>query len=460
MSDRGRHDRSEIADLTSWASSLEWEDLPRDVRSAAVLHLLDAYGVAVASGAMPFGSRLLASLPEGGAGPARIIGSDRRVDPLRAALVNGTLVHGLEYDDTHIASVIHGSAVALGAAFSEAQRDEVTVGDVLVGFVVAWEVMVRLGLLAPGAFQARGFQTAAVCGAPAAALATGRLRRSSARVMGEAFGIATSFSSGLMAYAADGATVKRSHLGWAAHGGVAAIDLAEAGLTGPGRPVTATNGFLAVFAGQSEPSGMAEVFGDVGRRWHLIDAAYKLYPVCHYIHSYLDLVDGLRRRHDAQTIGAIRCRVHPAVVPVISDDEAQRRRPRSFEEAQYSLHYAVAQMYLAGHCTIEDLQDPTIPAVLDLASRVEAPVDPDLDFPGMFPAVIELLDHEGRLLEEATIRGPRGATVAPIDLLEEIRAKFVANTSARWSKATAEAMFEQLSSPDLATHGPASERFF
>jgi 2-methylcitrate dehydratase PrpD len=450
--------RRESAALSDWACSLRWDDVPPSVRVTAGLHFADAFGVAVASSATPFGARLLASLPEGATGLAWVIGSDRRVDSLRAALVNGTLVHGLEYDDTHIPSVIHGSAVALAAVLSQAHRDGVTTGDVLAAFVVAWEVMVRLGLLAPGAYQARGFQTAAVCGAPAAALAVGRLRGVSPPILDEAFAVATSFASGLMAYAADGATVKRAHLGWAAHGGVAAIELAEAGATGPTRAVTAKNGFLDVLAGVERMPDVADTFGDIGRRWHLEDASYKLHPLCHYLHGYVDLVAELRTRHAVADIGAVECEVHPAVTAVISDDEDQRRRPRTFEEAQYSLHYTVAQMFVHGGCTIEQLQEPSDPVVLEVAERVSAVVNPELEFPGLFPAVIRLRGHDGRMLEQASIPGPHGATASQADLIGELREKFVGNTASRWSQARAGSMFAQLSSGTAPAEDALVER--
>lgn len=449
--------KRETAALTRWASSLRWQDVPAPVRFACGLHIIDAYGVAVATAATPFGQRLLASLPAAASGPSHVIGHEHGVDPLRAALINGTLVHGLEYDDTHIPSVIHGSAVALAAALSQAHRADITLGDALTGFLITWEVMIRLGLLAPGGYQARGFQTAAVCGPPAAALAVSRLRGSSAQEMDQAFAIATSYSSGLMAYAADGATVKRSHLGWAAHGGVAAAELAGSAMTGPRQPLTGSNAFLQVLAGVADPVGVADVLGDVGERWHLLEASYKLYPVCHYIHAYLDLVADLRQRHPLGSVATIECEVHPAVVPVVTEDEQQRRRPRNIEEAQYSLHFAVASMYLHGACTLEQLSDPSDPDTLAVARKVRAVVNPDLEFPGLFPAVIRVLDTEGRLLERAEIPGPRGATVPRVELVDELREKFVRNTASRWSAAEAVARFDRLATADLPADIPAAE---
>jgi 2-methylcitrate dehydratase PrpD len=447
----------ETATLTLWANGLRWQDVPDDVRFACGLHFVDAYGVAVATGDTPSGQRLLATLPDTDAGPAHVIGRDRGVDPMRAALVNGTLVHGLEFDDTHIPSVIHGSAVALAATLSQAHRAGVTLGDVLTGFLVTWETMIRLGLLAPGGYQARGFQTAAVCGPPAAALAVGRLQGLGPAELDQAFAVATSYAGGLMAYAADGATVKRSHLGWAAHGGVVAAELAGSGMTGPTRPLTGSNAFLPVLAGIDDAADVAGVLDNVGGRWHLLEASYKLHPVCHYIHAYLDLVADLRQRHPLASVAAIHCHVHPAVVPVITDDEDQRRHPRSVEEAQYSLHFAVASMYLHGACSSEELADPHDPRIREVAQRVHAVVDPDLAFPGMFPAVIRLLDDRGELIEQAELAGPHGATVPRAELVGALREKFVRNTASRWTASAAGDVFDQLATAALPAALPAAD---
>jgi 2-methylcitrate dehydratase PrpD len=444
--------------LADWAAKLSWEDIPADVQRAAVTHFVDAYGVALATGGTPFGRRLLSGLDEADEGSALVIGATRRVDPLRAAVLNGTLVHGLEYDDTHIASIVHGSGVALAAALSQAHRAGMTAGELLVGFVIVWETMIRLGLLAPGAYQARGFQTAAVTGAPAAALAVGRLRRLEPSVLAEAMSIATSFASGLMAYAVDGATVKRAHLGWAAHGGVAAVDLATAGVTGPRRPLTSRFGFLEVLGGQGvrDDAAVSTILDDVGDRWHLRDAAYKLYPVCHYIHSYLDIVQEIRSLHLLDHIGAIECEVHPSVTNVISDDPEQRRRPSTFEQAQYSLHYSVAQMFIHGSCDLDAfmaaLHDER---VLDVADRVVAIVNPDLDFPGVFPAVIRLRNRDGQVIEERSIVGPRGAMLSSDDLGPELRDKFIRNVSRALSPTDAAERFERMTDLDRLTTEPA-----
>ena len=77
--------------------------------------------------------------------------------------------------------------------------------------------------------------------------------------------------------------------GWAAHTGIAAAALAGAGMTGPETVLEGRFGFLAAFARDPNAAGrLAAHLDDLGEVWHLPDAAFKLYPCCHYIHPYLE----------------------------------------------------------------------------------------------------------------------------------------------------------------------------
>jgi 2-methylcitrate dehydratase PrpD len=202
-----------------------------------------------------------------------------------------------------------------------------------------------------------------------------------------------------------------------------------------------------VLAGK-EATDIESVLGDVGERWHLPQASYKLYPVCHFIHAYLDAVAELRRRHGSDSVGSLECLVHPSVVPVVADHPEQRRAPRTLEQAQYSLYYAVAQMFVHGHCDLADLARTDDPAVLDLAARITTVEHPSMEYPGLFPAVVRAFGRDGALLEQLSLEGPRGATLDEDELFHEIREKFRANTAPSLGPEQAEAMFAQLHDVD------------
>lgn len=100
-------------------------------------------------------------------GPAAVIGMPQRLSISDAALLNGILVHGLDYDDTHPSGVIHSSASALPTAMAIAERDGLSGSDLLLGYLIAVEVSSRVGIGARSGFHAKGFHPTGLAG-PAA----------------------------------------------------------------------------------------------------------------------------------------------------------------------------------------------------------------------------------------------------------------------------------------------------
>ena len=214
-----------------------------------------------------------------------------------AALVNGGLIHSLEYDDTHTASIQHGSAVIAAAALAVGEARGASGAALLGAFARGWEVLIRFGLAAPARFHAHGFMSTSVGGALASALLASELLGSSEDQSVAALGISLSQASGVMEFLTNGSSVKSLHPGWAAHGGVVAALLARSGMTGPETSLEGRHGLFRQFAGDEEaPERFRALIGDIGRKWHLPDAAYKFYPCCHYLHPFVEAAGELAAR--------------------------------------------------------------------------------------------------------------------------------------------------------------------
>lgn len=416
-----------LMDAARWAVDLRWDDLPEAVRRSAGLHALDAVGVALRTSRTAFGAGILAGAagapPAGATLGTALLGGGMAAERRLAALVNGALIHGLEFDDTHVESVVHGSAVVLPAALSGA-AESLSTADLLVAYVAGWEVLVRLGLLAPGAYQRNGFQTAAVCGPIGAAVTAAVLRRATAETARNAMAIATSLASGLMAYAADGANVKRLHLGWAAQGGMAACDMAEWGVRGAGGALEGRQGFLDSFARQE---GDFSRFSTLGTRWELEAASFKEYPCCHFIHAYVDCALELRGRLGATPASRVTCPANPAILPVVGLPAADAG---DLTRAQYSLALCVAVALHDGAVTVSSLEAATgTPEVVELGSRVDIVPAPTLPFPGRFGGVVAVVDAAGRSYEQRLDCPNAGGLDAPASE-RMVLAKFMANAAA------------------------------
>ncbi len=416
--------------LARFAAGLRLEDIPVPVVRAAKLHFLDAIGVGLAASTVPpsagwaDGARRIGGV---GGGGATVFGRTEGLSATMAAMANGTLIHSLEYDDTHIGSVVHGGAVAAPTALAVAEECGVGGGRLLTGFIAAWESMIRLGLAAPGAYQANGFQISAAGGAIGAAVAAAAIRGLSEDQAVSAIGIAGSQASGLLEFLSDGSTVKALHPGWAAHTGIAAIALAEAGMTGPETVLEGRFGFLASFA--RDPDAAARLAGhldEIGQVWHLPDAAFKLYPCCHYIHPFLEAMQGLIDDGlELPEIAAITCHVPPPEAPLICEPWERRQHPASGYDGKWGLAYCLAALLVEGRVGVATFAGAPDPAVVGVARRIAWLPMKDHHFPERFEALVEIHLTDGTA-RSRRIDSVRGAPDRPIPQAE-VEAKFRAN---------------------------------
>ena len=304
--------------------------LPEDVALAARLHLLDAIGVGLAAAGSPIGAAyrgFAAEVVKGG--PATVFGQSTGASAADAALINGGLIHSLEFDDTHTASIAHGSAVLAAGALAVAEAQNASGAALLGAYARGWEVLIRFGLAAPNGFHAKGFMSTSVTGTLAVALLAAELMGLDEERMLAAVGIALSQASGVMEFLTNGSSVKSLHPGWAAHGGVVAAMLARSGMTGPETSLDGKHGLFRQFTGDEAAAGrFRALIGGLGREWHLPKAAYKFYPCCHYLHPFIEAAGKLAERGvRPRDVERIVCRVPQGEAAVICEPWERKQAP-------------------------------------------------------------------------------------------------------------------------------------
>jgi 2-methylcitrate dehydratase PrpD len=371
---------------------------PQAVREAAKLHLLDAIGVGLAAAGTGQGRPYLAAASAlGGAGPASVLGTSSGFAPATAALANGGLIHALEYDDTHTGSIVHGSSVICAAALAAAEGAEARGDALLTAYIMGWEVLIRIGLAAPGAFQARGFQVTSAGGSIAAALVSAALLGLDEERTVNAAGIALSQASGVFEFLTNGSTVKSLHPGWAAHAGLAAALLARGGLTGPWTAFEGRFGLFRQFAGDGAAADRfaaeIETLGDV---WHLPQAAFKFYPCCHYIHPFLEGLDLALAQAPGATVESIVCEVPRGAALVICEPWPRKLAPQSGHEARYSLPVALAAHLVDGTVTPDTFKGVPRSEIVAKAACIRAREMADAQFPQRFEARLHVRFTDGR----------------------------------------------------------------
>jgi 2-methylcitrate dehydratase PrpD len=412
--------------LAAFAHGLTSARIPAAVRDSVALRVLDTLGCALAAADADWADAVLAPVSAWGqGGRSTVAGRVERLAAPMAALANGTLAHGLDFDDTHAPSITHASAVVLPAALALGEERGLPGQEIIAAAVAGYETITRLGMAAPGAFHARGWHATPACGAFAAALAAGRCLDLAEDALACAVGIAASCASGLLEFLEDGSSVKRMHPGWAAHAGVLAAGLAGGGMTGPRTGLEGRFGFFGAALG--EVPDLAPLLGTLGRRWETLEIGFKPYPCCHYNHAYVDAARRLRAAHrlDAATIASIECRVPAGEVPIVCEPAAAKAAPRTDYDAKFSLPFSVAAALIEGQVGVSTFSAARLadPALLRLAARVTYSVDPASPFPQTFPGHVIVRLEDGRTFEarEASNRGGPDAPLPVAAIVEKFR---------------------------------------
>jgi 2-methylcitrate dehydratase PrpD len=101
---------SSASDIAAFAYRLRYESVPPSVLADVKVRFMDTLGVCLLSSRLEFAQPVVGLAREQSGRPeATLIGFPDCVPANQAALVNGTLAHGAEYDDTDAASGVHPS---------------------------------------------------------------------------------------------------------------------------------------------------------------------------------------------------------------------------------------------------------------------------------------------------------------------------------------------------------------
>ncbi len=437
-----QRERTESEAIADFALSLDLATVPPAVVDLAKEHFLDVLGIALASSSFDFGRSVLQGARElGEGGAATAIGSGARLPAASAALVNGVLAHGLDFDDTHIGAIYHASAQAMAASLAAGQASGASGREVLTAFIAALEIGCRLALVGAGEFHDRAFHPTALCGTFAAAAAAGRLSGASRQALVWALGLCGSQAAGILEQ--DQSWLKRLHPGWAAHSGVAAVALARAGFIGPRTMLEGRRGFYAAHI-QKIPEGTSLPSHGLGAAWQTLGIALKPYPCCHFIHSFADAALELRGQFALDDIERIDCLLSAPLHKMVAEPRAKRIRPTTAYEALFSVPFVVALGLARGRVDLAAFYDEPLdaPDLLALTERTFCLDDPASDYPKHFPGEIVVHLRDGR-----SIRCRKPASLGTPDVplpRSAVEAKFLALATRTIDRASADRLIDRV----------------
>ncbi len=422
--------------------ALDVARLPDAVHAKCEDLLVDVVGLAVTARNEDYVKAALAACDDDG--PCVAIGHDRRLSAAAAALVNGTAIHGEDFDDTFEGGPIHAGAVIVPAVLAACERHKLDGNAALLGIAVGVETMCRLSTVAPMLTHKAGFHPTAVFGAMGAAAGVGAAFRLNERQLVDALGTVASMASGIIEYLAEGAWTKRLHAGWAAQSGLRAALLGRAGFVGPRTVFEGMHGFFHGFANTTNGDYDA-IAGDFGEHWVTETLAFKPYPCGTMTHPYIDCARRLAKKVKADDITDIVCDVGEGTVHRLWEPLAAKQKPANGYAGKFSTPYCVAAGFVRGNVGLSDFSDEAVrdAAVLALAGKVRYRIDPQNPYPKNFTGHIRATLRNGSVVEE---RQPymRGGAQEPLTRAD-IQDKFLLNiTHGGWTAARAGQVLQTL----------------
>jgi 2-methylcitrate dehydratase PrpD len=351
--------------LAEFTVGFQLGSVPAKALENAKIAILDCLGVAILATKQEIGTILLNFTRNNiGTGPCTIWGTALKTTPRDAALLNGTLAHGLDYDDRN-----HSSTYTLAASFAAAESQGSSGTSLVEGFIAGREVRSALdGLfskrssgIGPGA---RGWHSNGILGPIAAACSVSKIFDLSLQQTRTAIGLAAGSCGALTR---DGGTMaKPFRVGQAAATGLTCALLAKEGFTSDDSALEGRYGLIEAL-GPIPQEILDDLANNLGKRFDLetVGVNVKPFASCTATHSGLE---AMLRIMDKNSI-------IPADVEAIEADlkpyPLVRQRPTRGFEGRFSMPFCLAMTLIHRSIDPADFTNERLfePLVQQLISR-------------------------------------------------------------------------------------------
>jgi 2-methylcitrate dehydratase len=354
--------------LARYATSLRYEDIPPDVVREAKRYLIDAIGCGLGGfSAEPsqIANRLAAGISAQRG--ATVMCSGVKTSPDLAVFANGVMIRYLDFNDGYLSLGGGHPSDTIASVLSTADMMGRSGRDLITGIVLNYEVFCRVCDVFDN--RAVGLDSSTMVGFAAVAGA-GRMMGLTQQQLVHALGI----------YVVGNVTLNQTRVGtlsnWKAcaagessRKAIFAVELAQAGMTGPNQVFEGRDGFflrinrkpftLPQLGGGSAPFAMLQCFT-------------KRFALGQYSQTVAQAgVEARKFFSDIGEIDQVNLRVSRIAIQVMADSP-DKWRPQTHETADHSMPYAAAVALMYGTVEEQHYEDPYLhdPRLLDLVGRV------------------------------------------------------------------------------------------
>jgi len=412
--------------MARWAADLEYHHLSQDAVYQAKRFLLDSVGCALGGYQQHDVKIALQVLDEiSGRGPATVIGTGNRMDPVSASLANALMIRCMDYNDIYWKQDPSHPSDIFPAAMACGERAKSDGKELIVGLVLGHEFEMRFCEAAFPGIRERGWHHATLT-AFVSPIVAGRGLRLPWEEIQHAIGISASRQATLGAVTAGKLTMMKNTVDpMATQSGVLAALLAEKGYSGPEHVVDGKEGLTHCFG----PDWRLNILTDgLGESWRITQCGMKFFPTEALTHAPISAVLDLVKANDLHPdqVETIQVRSLARAADILSDPS--KYDPHTKETADHSLPYVIAAALVDRQVTpaqfnMARIMDPVVRAQL---KKVEAVADPEIEkvFPALQRVIVNITTTDGRTLTKQ-LDYPKGDPRNPLTD-QEVEEKFAA----------------------------------
>lgn len=428
--------------LVDYALGVRYDDIAPGVVAACKDRILDtlgcvagAYGHPTSAAVRTFAARYSMDTP------ATILGDGTRAAPEMAAFANGVMLRLLDMSDTYRLKAGGHPSDIMSAALAAAEIAGRDGRDLIAAICVGYEVY--CGCCDAIDLNSLGWDQP-VYGVAASALAAGRLLGLDRAQLGHALALALVPNMATYQTRQGELSVWKGCAGAnAARNGLFAALLAQAGITGPDRPIEGKFGMWDITGKFDWPVATPPV--------RIARTNLKCFPICYHGQTAVWTALGLRDRVRPEAIETVEVATYGTAFRMMAGD-ATRWAPKTHETADHSLPYVVGTALLEG--TVDDgaftQAALTAPAITALMKKIAVVEDDALNaqHPDKYPCRITV-----RLSDGSEVRNelpyPKGHEKLPMTSAE-VRDKFRRLFSGYGSAAAADGVIAAVDALDGA----------
>ena len=268
--------------LGQFVYSLDWTQVPADVREKCKTCFLNSLGVGISGWELgpAVHARSVAQALEGKTEGKRatLLMDGATLSVPGAVFANTVLFHARAQEDT--LGSCHNGTMIVPVVLAVSENYPCTGRDVLEAVLAGYEVVAAIEKNLCKLTNPRGFRASAIYVAFGAAAAAAKLLKLPAEQIADAIRITASLVGGIQESFAAGTTEWFYQNGCAARNGLMAAFLARDGVAGAHSAFEGVKGFMQVMAGTRDTGLLEAELNSLGQEWRIRNVTFKFNPCC------------------------------------------------------------------------------------------------------------------------------------------------------------------------------------